>query len=87
MEGRKMGLRFLERDERIPYIVETLELYKKKGIGLTQDLYKKGNRPALLVVDLQESFTSPDSPWGTKGSGEEVVQMMNDVVEKQLIAR
>ncbi len=76
-----MGLKFLEKDERISYLAETLELYKKAGIGLVQDLYKKGKRPALLVVDLQEGFISPDSPWGTKGASEEVIQIVDGVVE------
>ena len=76
-----MGLKFLQKDERIPYIAETLEIYKKAGIGLVQDLYKKGKRPALLVVDLQQTFTSPDSPLGTKWVSEEVARIIDGVVE------
>jgi maleamate amidohydrolase len=76
-----MGLKFLEKDERIPYIAETLEIYRRLGLGLTNNSYIKGKRPALLVVDVQETFTSPDSPLGTKGLGQEVAQIINGVVE------
>ncbi len=76
-----MGLKFLEPDPRVPYIAETLETYKRAGLALTRDLYRKGTRPALLVIDLQEAFTSPESPIGTKGVSEEVAQIVNSVVE------
>ncbi len=76
-----MGLKFLEKDERVSYLAETLEFYRKAGYGLVQGLYKKGERPALLVVDLQESFTSPDSSHGTKGVTEEVIRIVDGVVE------
>ena len=76
-----MGLKFLEKDERIPYLAETLEMYNKVGLGLTNDLYQKGKRPALLVVDMQETFTSPDSPLGTKGTSEETTLIINGAVE------
>lgn len=76
-----MGLKFLEKDERVPYIAETIELYRRAGISIVNDLYKKGKRPALLVVDLQETFTSPDSPCGTKGVSDEVGRVVDGVVE------
>jgi maleamate amidohydrolase len=76
-----MSLKFLEKDERIPYIAEALELYRKAGIGLWSELFKKGVRPALLVIDMQETFISPDSPIGTKGVSNEVIQLINSAVE------
>ena len=80
-----MGLKFLEKDERIPYIAETYEMYKRAGIGIEQDIYKRGNRPAVLVVDLQETFTSPDSPLGTKDIDKERRQAINNAVENTKI--
>ncbi len=80
-----MGLKFLERDERVAYIAETLEIYKKAGIGLVQDLYKKGKRPGVLVVDLQQTFTSSESPLGTKGASIEVIQAIDGVLENTKI--
>ena len=80
-----MGLKFLERDERILYISEALETYK--GITGTADatelpcLYKKGKHPAVLVIDEQYAFTSPDSVAGTKGLNEEARQLLNGMVE------
>lgn len=76
-----MGLKFLEKDELIPYLAETLEKYRQVGIGLLTDLYKEGKSPAVLVVDLQKGFTSPYSPLGTKGVSEEVLQVVNSTVE------
>jgi nicotinamidase-related amidase len=80
-----MGLRFLEKDELIPYIADTLDTYKAAKVGGVYDLYKRGNRPALLIVDLQEAFTSPDSPMGTRGLNEELVQLVNGCVEKTAV--
>ncbi|MFG1955469.1 isochorismatase family protein [Micromonospora sp. NPDC048830] len=37
------------------------ELYDRQGIGRTMGL---GKRPAVLVVDFTEGFTSPESPMG-----------------------
>jgi maleamate amidohydrolase len=76
-----MGFRFLERDEKIPYIAEAMEVYKKAGIGSVWDLYKKGKRPAVIVVDLQEAFVSPDAIMGAKGLDQEVVQTINGAVK------
>jgi maleamate amidohydrolase len=76
-----MGLKFLERDERIPYIADALELYKTAQVGGVYDLYRAGKRPALLIVDMQEAFTSPDSPMGTQDLDEELAQLVNDCVE------
>lgn len=80
-----MELKFLKSDERVPYIEETLEIYRRAGTVPVNNLYKKGKRPALLVVDLQETFTSPDSPLGTKGVTKEVAQIVNGVVENTAI--
>jgi maleamate amidohydrolase len=76
-----MGLKFLEKDQRIPYIADTLEQYRKAGFTWGKDLYKKGKRPALLVVDLQQTYTSPDSPLGLKGASPEIAEHINSVVE------
>jgi maleamate amidohydrolase len=80
-----MGLRFIQRDERILYISEALETYK--GITGTADvtelpcLYKKRKHPAVLVIDEQYAFTSPYSITGTKGLNKEARQLLNGMVE------
>jgi nicotinamidase-related amidase len=80
-----MGLKFLERDERILYITEAFEAYKLiKGIKDITELpylYKKGKRPAVLVIDEQYAFTSSDSITGTKGVSEEVRLLLNEMVD------
>jgi maleamate amidohydrolase len=76
-----MALKFLERDERVSYIADTYEMYQKAGIGGNPDTYKKGKRPAILVVDLQETFTSMDSPMGGKEISEEGRQLLTNAVE------
>jgi nicotinamidase-related amidase len=80
-----MGLRFLERDERVLYITETLETYKKllgiRDVSELPCLYKKGKRSAVLVIDEQYAFTSPDSPLGTKGVSEESRLLIDGMVE------
>ena len=39
---------------------DTKELYRKQGFGATRIGF--GERPALLVVDMQHDFVDPDSP-------------------------
>ena len=84
-----MGLKFLERDERVLYITETLETYKKllgiKDVSELPCLYKKGKHPAVLVIDEQYAFTSPDSPLGTKGASEETRVLIDGMVESTKI--
>ncbi len=80
-----MGLKFLEKGEQIPHIEETLRIYKNAKIGLSQNIYKRGKRPALLVVDLQNAFTSPDSILGTKGVSGEVAGVINGAIENTKI--
>jgi nicotinamidase-related amidase len=76
-----MGLKFLERDERVAYIAETWEQYKKIGVPPAPELYKKGQRPAVLAIDLQYAFTSPDSPLGPKDVSEEMREIIDRHVE------
>ncbi len=76
-----MKLKFLERDERVPYIAEALEVYQKARIGEVRELYRKGKRPALILVDFQEGMTSPDSPMGLQGIGEEATGLIEGAVE------
>lgn len=80
-----MGPKFIEEGEQIPYIAETLEIYKNAKIGLEHNLYKRGKRPALLVVDMQNAFTSPDSIIGTKGLNKELADLINRAVENTKI--
>ena len=80
-----MGLKFIENGEQIPFIAKTLEIYKKAKIGSDHNLYKKGKRPVLLVVDMQNAFTSPDSIIGTKGLNEELARLINGAVENTKI--
>lgn len=57
-----MDLRFTERDEGILYISETMEKYRKAGIGIGNVGF--GKRPAIVNVDIQYAFTSPECPLG-----------------------
>ena len=58
-----MKLKFMERDEKILYIQDLVEPYLKAfGTGL--GLYKKGKKPAVLVIDIQNSATTSESPLG-----------------------
>ena len=76
-----MGLKFLEPDARVPYIREEYERFLKLGIGVESDLYKKGKRPALLIVDFQKGFVSSDSPIVASASQEEK-NRINSTIEK-----
>lgn len=51
-----MKLQFISRDENILYIAETLEKYKKAGIGIGRVGF--GKRPVIISVDTQYAFTS-----------------------------
>jgi len=84
-----MSLKFLERDERILYVSEAFEAYKHlKGVTDINKLpyiYKTRKRPAVLVIDEQYAFTSPDFLTGTKGVTEEVRQLLDGMVENTKI--
>jgi maleamate amidohydrolase len=84
-----MGLKFLEKDERILYISEALEAYRLiKGVTDVAELpylYKERKRPAVLVIDEQYAMTSPDSVTGTKGLSEEARLLLNGMVENTKI--
>ncbi|MFQ5998654.1 MAG: isochorismatase family protein [Candidatus Bathyarchaeia archaeon] len=55
-------MEFTKRDEKILYIAEALEKYRKAGIGIGKVGF--GKRPAILNVDIQYAFTSADCPLG-----------------------
>jgi maleamate amidohydrolase len=84
-----MGLKFLQRDNRILYISEALEVYKSitgtNDITKLPRLYKKGKHPAVLVIDEQYAFTSPNSIAGTRGLDEESRQLLDGMVENTRI--
>lgn len=86
-----MGLKFLERDDRVAYISEAWEQYKRRHClpadGELPKLYTKGKRPAVLAIDLQYAYTSTDSPLGAKGVTDEIREIIERQVEnsKQLI--
>ena len=44
----------------------TLKLYKEKGFASRS---APGERPALLIVDVTNGFTDPESPLGSDLSG------------------
>ncbi len=54
-------LEFTKRDEKILYIAEAMEKYKKAGISGKANF---GERPVVLIVDVQKGFTSPECPLG-----------------------
>jgi maleamate amidohydrolase len=87
--GDVMGLKFLEKDEKILYISEALEVFKKihniTDITELPCLYKRGKRPAVLVIDEQYAFTSPDSVAGTKSLSKEAQLLLNGMVDNTKI--
>jgi len=80
-----MALKFLERDNRVAYIAEAWEQYKRRHNlppdGELPKLYIKGHRPAVLVIDLQYAFTSPDSLLGAKGVNDEIREIINRQID------
>jgi nicotinamidase-related amidase len=56
------GLKFVEPDDKILYISEAVERYRKAGIGIGKAGF--GQRPAIVVVDMQRGFTSDKNPLG-----------------------
>ena len=80
-------LLFLKRYEKITYIADTMELYKKAGIGIGKVGF--GEKPAIITIDQQYAFTSPESALGTKGANEETrktivtgVEMFNKTLDE-----
>lgn len=57
-----MDLQFTNRDDTILYIADTMEKYKKAGIGIGKVGF--GKRPVIINVDIQYAFTSPECPMG-----------------------
>ena len=60
-----MGLKFMEKDEKILYIQDLIEPYKK-AFGTGEDSYKKGKNPVVLVIDIQNGYTSTESILGPR---------------------
>ncbi len=54
-------LEFIKRDEKILYLSEAAEKYIKAGISGKAGF---GERPVVLVVDVQKGFTSIENPLG-----------------------
>ena len=73
-----MGLKFMERDEKILYIQDLIEPYKK-AFGTGVDLYRKGERPAVLVIDIQNGMVSPKSIMGPQTEEQQV--FMDDSIK------
>ncbi|MBM3941124.1 MAG: isochorismatase family protein [SAR202 cluster bacterium] len=61
-----MSLHFLDPDPDVPYIGEAVKKYQHAF--RTGQLYRKGMRPGIVVVDVQKGFTSPDCPLGTQNA-------------------
>ena len=58
-----MPLRFLQLDSEVSYIWESLAPHEQAGES-NRDFYQKGETPALLVIDLQRGYVSPEpKPW------------------------
>jgi nicotinamidase-related amidase len=68
-------LEFTKRDEKILYIAEAIEKYKKAGISGKTNF---GERPAVLIVDVQKGFTSPECPLG--GNMDSMVENLNKLI-------
>jgi len=73
-----MDLSFAKRDEMILYIAEAFERYRKAGIGIGRVGF--GKKPAVLVIDLQYAFASPESPLG--GNLDQVVENVRTLIEE-----
>ena len=72
-------LMFMKRDDRVSYIADALEFYKKAGIGIGSVGF--GQRPVILTIDQQYAFTSSESKLGTQGASEEVRNIVDSMVE------
>ena len=60
-----MALKFLEPDPKIAYINASLTSAEAAGEP-DHEFYRKGERPALLVIDMQRGYVSPEpKPWVT----------------------
>ncbi len=74
-----MGLKFLEPDDKVGYIHEEWSRYSSIHKA-AHGLYKKGDHPALLVVDIQKGYTSPDTDVGTKHLTPEVRRWIDEAI-------
>ena len=72
-------LLFLKKDARITYIADAMEFYKKAGIGIGKVGF--GKKPAIITIDQQYAFTSPESALGTKGANEDTCKTIYGMVE------
>ena len=74
-----MSLKFLEPDPMVRYIRESLtpaELSRDTGV----DFYRDGKRPALIVIDLQRGYVSPEpKPW-VRGGSEQVQELVDGAI-------
>jgi nicotinamidase-related amidase len=70
-----MRLKFLQPDPNITYIQESLTPLDRLGAS-HREFYQRGMRPALLIIDLQRGYVSPEpKPWvrGQQAGLQEVV--------------
>lgn len=74
-----MGLHFLQPDAEIAYIRTSLTA--NDGLGESDKaFYQKGIRPALLVIDLQRGYVSPEQkPW-VRGQPPELQEIVDGAI-------
>ena len=71
-----MALKFLEPDPSIAYINASLTPEESAGEP-DHDFYRKGERPALLVIDMQRGYVSPEpKPW-VKGLPKGIAELID----------
>jgi maleamate amidohydrolase len=75
-----MGLKFLEPDDKISYLHESLTPDDHGGLP-DHDFYQKGKNPAILVIDMQRAYTSPEpKPWVREVSPG-IQELVNQAIE------
>ena len=71
-----MTLKFLEPDPKIAYIGASLTPEESAGEP-DHDFYRRGERPALLVIDMQRGYVSPEpKPW-VKGLPDGIAELID----------
>src|SRR2546428_119270 len=70
-------LEFTKRDEKILYIADAMEKYKKAGISGKANF---GERPVVLIVDVQKGFTSTENPLG--GNMDSMVENIKKLIRE-----
>ena len=74
-----MSLDFLKPDPMVRYIYESVTPEEVRG-GAGADFYRGGERPAVIVIDLQRGYVAPEpKPW-VRGASEHVQEITDAAV-------